>query len=251
MKLYHGTGAERLSSILQQGLKPRGRKKGNWSRTVESNPQAVYLTNSYPLHFAGNSAKNGEQLLVIEIDTDRLNPFSFAPDEDFLEQASRKDPAFAHVHDSWPGVEGIRQRTLWFRKRVLKMFSASWQLSVEHLGTCCYYGDIEPNAITRWATTSYKTPLVLMSDPTITLLNYKIMGAFYRDLVRRLFGDEMQEADKMFPDYAQRLRAAPRDGIIVTINPAAAWYDHECRGRERAEAERQEARAKREAYRRL
>ena len=89
MRLYHGTAERFLRPILSEGIKPRGRKKGNWKHTVESNPHAVYLTNAYPLHFAANVANEKEKLAVIEVDTSRLHLLDIVPDEDFMEQATR------------------------------------------------------------------------------------------------------------------------------------------------------------------
>ena len=91
MIIYHGTAERHLKSILQTGIAPRGRSAGNWKHSVTSNPRAVYLTVSYALHFASNACrpKEDKNMLVLEVETDLLNPYLLAPDEDFLEQGTR------------------------------------------------------------------------------------------------------------------------------------------------------------------
>jgi hypothetical protein len=193
MLLYHGTTSAALESILKDGIKPRGKKDGNWAGTVKSNSKAVYLTNAYPLHFAENSTKKGDKLLVLEIETKGLDPFLFAPDEDLLEQGTRKDPAFADV----PGTNpfNMKVRTQWFRNRALKQFGHAWPLSLEKMGTMTYYGDIPASHVTRYALIPHTVEVMMASDPVICPMNYKIMGPYYRQLTKMLFGDKPDPKD--------------------------------------------------------
>lgn len=197
MLLYHGTAARHLPAILREGIKPRGKGTGNWKRTIESNADCVYLTNAYVLHFAGNASKDAGDLAVIEVDTAKLDPFRMQPDEDCLEQASRKvGPA--------PLDKDMKFRTRWYRKR-LSEFGHLWTQSVEGLGTCNYRGTIPPEAITRYVTiphNAYLTMLFAGVDPVIHILNYQIMGATYRNVVHWLFGDPLE------PDSLQDQRRA-------------------------------------------
>lgn len=210
MKLYHGTSSRYLPSIKENGLKPRKKSKGNWTGTITSNPNAVYLTNAYPLHFAGAACRGQDSILILEVDTTELNPFLFAPDEDFLEQASRS-----------LDIKGLKDtdmasRTKWFRKRALTQFQHEWQKSIDHLGTCCYYGTIPFESVTRYAVLARKSPPKFMSDPTITLINYKIMGGFYRNLIRRIFDDPLDQTDQEgFEFMHMQLSNVPRTGIEV------------------------------------
>ncbi len=189
MKLYHGTAARHLPDILANGLKPRGKGTGNWRHSVESCPDAVYLTNSYALHYAYSATKPGEPMVVLEVDTSKLNMWAFAPDEDWLEQVTRKDAALAPID------KPMKYRTRWYRRR-LPQFAQFWRESLEGLGNCTYHGTIPPSAITRVATVDMQTYADLVwvagMDPTVSTLNYRICGPKYRNSMRRLFHDMVE-----------------------------------------------------------
>lgn len=189
MKLYHGTSERHLASIAEHGIRPRGKRKGNWTHTVESNTDCVYLTNAYALRFAWEACRGKEQPAIIEIETDALNPFRILPDEDYLEQATRTSgPA--------PSDRPMKYRTRWYRKR-LEDFAEHWRDSVKRLGTCCYMGTIEPEAVTRVAVVSREASFALFKaghDPMISLVNYALKGAAYRNYMRWVF-DEPTEDD--------------------------------------------------------
>lgn len=225
MIIYHGTAERHLAAILKDGLKPRGGKsKGNWKHTIPSNPKAVYLTTTYALHFAGNACQKGERMAVLKLDTDLLNPFKLAPDEDFLEQATRDMDGtiadqFGNEVPKWgEGIKNIMLiRTKWFRQRALRDFSHLWDKSTEYMGTCCYYGSISPAVISRWALVPRHGALDWASDPTITPLNFKIMGAYYRELMKHVFGEEITVAeDDIMGDRIAQMKAIPRDGVLVS-----------------------------------
>lgn len=218
--LYHGTRAGALPSILAHGLRPRRDRgaAGNWKHSVESNSRAVYLTDAYALHFATNAlGARREDLLVLEIDFRTLDPARLAPDEDFLEQATRGRPEHACAGAT------MKARTQWFRKRAHSDFSIYWLESLRGLGTCTYYGAIPPEAIHRWARLPCAHPLVRMSDPTITLMNYAIMGEYYRRLTQYIFGDPvpLEDAPHHNHDALRHVAALGRDGIVVDAREAA------------------------------
>lgn len=212
MKLYHGTSALAWRKIGKaQELRPRGRRPSVWA--TASNPAAVYLTNAYALHFCMNSVGHSDKeksYAIIEVDTDHLHPLKFAPDEDFLEQVSRRDPSF-EKRLSGKTMEG---RTLYFRKRMHSEYRSFWALSLEKLGNCAYFGTIPIAAVSRVALVPCGHEICRASDPTITLLNYHLLGGFYRNLMRVIFGD----LDKLESDPFQRsapLVEIDRTGIEV------------------------------------
>ena len=215
MLLYHGTAERFLPSILREGLRPRGLKKGNWKHSIESNSRAVYLTDAYVLHFAVNATRGKERCLILEINTNKLNPFRFAPDEDFLEQATRKDPNYAHL------PKEMKPRTRWFRRRALTEFAHVWEKSLEFMGTCTYYGLIPPEAITRYVLIPQDHPVNFASDPTICLMNYAILKTYYRKLVKFAFGEDPQVQPDDPDHYMRRLATLPRDGL--ELNTVVHW----------------------------
>lgn len=188
MKLYHGTGERAAKLALVEGIKPRGEHgNSNWKRTIESNPNGVYLTDAYPLYFAFNAVKDGERAAVLEIDTDRLQEFFLVPDEDVLEQAGRRVD----------GISGsMKQRTRYYRsQQKLHIASDTWKKSLEAMGTCTYLGTIPPEAITRVVYVDPKlAPTLVLSatDAMIILANYRFCGPKYRNLTNMLFGNELE-----------------------------------------------------------
>lgn len=189
MKLYHGTTLKVARRAMKSGLKPRGRRKGNWDHTVLSRPDCVYLTNAYPLYFMFAAVDTAEEDFgaVIEIDTDLLNLAYLLPDEDAVAQTNR---------DSEYG-DSLLDRTAYFRDNLVHMFLGTtvWEQSLAALGTCCYFGVIPPEAITRYVRINRKknTHLQLDFDPTITCMNFRLLGNRYRACSIALFGDEPGE----------------------------------------------------------
>ncbi len=194
MKLYHGTSSRFLDKIKREGIKPRAARKGNWGHTVHSNPRAVYLTNAYSLYYAfsATNARKIEPGLILEIDSNKLNPFLFSPDEDFLQQATRSSEDWAPVHaldkkEEWGS-------TKWFRDNLEKrwMGTEAWEQSVEHMGNCCYFGTIPRKAITRYAVVNDIVSWIMWSDPTISIMNFRFMGEYYKALSAKVFGDDVK-----------------------------------------------------------
>lgn len=186
---------------------PRGRRKGNWKHSILSRRDAVYLTNAYALYFAVNAQRNkDERLAIVEIDTAGLNPWLLVPDEDAIEQLNRgKD-----------GLDGsLEQRTKHYRKELPRYVGHSqWEASLKALGNCAYMGHIAANAITRVAYIDVKqAPMLILAgmDPSITLMNYLIIGKKYRGLTKWIFGDQLEEDSPVERINLNELQAAYPD----------------------------------------
>lgn len=213
MKLYHGTTAKVARAALAGGLRARGNRKSNWEH-APSRPDAVYLTSAYAMHFATCCADPKEKLWgIVEVETDRLNPFRLAPDEDFLEQRGRK-------HD---GVDGdMLARTKHYRDRLWGFQcdtggKPNWLHSVEGLGNCAHEGPIPADAVTRVALISKdRADIRWASDPTISLINFRILGGYYKALTAVIFGDEPDESALagMYGDTLAKLVGKP-EGIEI------------------------------------
>ena len=192
MKLYHGTTEKIGRQALTEGLKPRNvTGKSNWKHTVESNPTLIYLTNAYAPYYALNSVKNFRKakFAIVEIETDLLDETKMRPDEDFIEQATRRDEK---------NKAGIKGKTMYGRVKYIRdridEFSESWKLSVEHLGNCAYRGVIKPAAITRVSVVDISKCREMCfeaMEPLITLANYKICAAQYRLLTQWFMGKQV------------------------------------------------------------
>lgn len=217
MKLYHGTSERNLKAILKDGLKPRGSKAtGNWD-TCPSNPKTVYLTNAYALYYALNAARTGN-LLVVEIDTDYKMADMFVPDEDAIEQVLR----------GRDGVAGdMVTRTMHYRKMLPTLMGGVEhpfvQDSLKALGNCGCMGTVRPWAITRYAIINRKQVdkalLWQAMDPSITVLNYRICGTRYRNMVRWVFGEPLEPQDGLLPFDPPASRAG------ITIHDMEKRYD--------------------------
>lgn len=240
MKLYHGTNETLAKKILVEGLRPRGKNgNSNWTHSIESNPNAVYLTDAYAMHFCFQSTDpdNPERWAIFEVDTDLLKPYLLRPDEDVLEQAGRK-------HDNLPVHWDMKRRTRHYRKlaEMDPRYIGKWTTSLEAMGTCAYYGNIPTSAITQ---VSYfdpeKNPAMAMhcAQATICLANYHICGAQYKAMLRWMTGKPVmpEEVDNWLAMAPEKLDAemsqwrearygflnamlAERDALeIVTLTP--------------------------------
>lgn len=232
MRLYHGTSSHNLHAISKKGIIPRGERKGNWKHTVDSHANAVYLTNAYAVFFANAACTGNENLAILEVDTDKLNPFAFAPDEDFLEQAGRG-------HDGFTG--DMKSRTRKYRdiqhRFMGSLDDAPIASSLKHLGNCVYFGNVPQEAITRVAVLDLKGGedakkfIYDTFDPTITLMNYKILGASYRNSLRWLFNEP--ESDMETTTFRPQQWPMGRTGITVGSLQELGEKTHARVGRDR------------------
>lgn len=188
MLLYHGTSAVVAKKALKEGLKPRGHTgKTNWKHSIESNPKGVYLTDIYAGYFAANATVEGDWG-IIEIDTDKLDPYNLLPDEDFLEQATRGEKSICPKT-----VRGMVARTRWFRNRLLG-FQKYWENSLKDLGTVQYRGVIQPKAFTRVSVFDPRSNGSLslnILDPSISIVNRLLCSDKYRASTRWLMGEKI------------------------------------------------------------
>jgi hypothetical protein len=157
IQLYHGTNVKNAKRILKEGFKDRNEsKKKNWSEELSGQFGFVYLTRAYPFYYAMNAAneENKASVLLVEVDVDDLYP-----DEDFLREVRIRD----------------KDKKIDIRK--FKDFGA---LSLEKLGNVA----IKPSKIKRII--GHKTfdtrEMIWCSDPSMTTINYRLLGNYYRKL---------------------------------------------------------------------
>lgn len=222
MKLYHGTCASNLPRVLRSGLKGRGKRKGNWEHSILSHPEAVYLTNAYSLYYAMTASKN-KRGVIFEIDTDRLNSFDMAPDEDFLGQAAKHIDDLQPIWDRFAGAENqLFAATEYFRDNIDE-YQWLWHHSIDYLGNCCHLGPIPKDAITRYAVIPDVHRMVQWADPTISLMNFRILGDYYKALSSCLFGEwPEQDFQPEFGFYRLPTPEQLKDIEIVTLEKVKA-----------------------------
>ena len=229
--LYHGTSFAALPHIAAAGLRPRdARGPSNWKRTIESNPETVYLTNSYALSFAENAVGEGDEIeqpcAIIEVDCENASVLAHLhADEDAIEQASRGRD---HLPKGW----GMVERTRYYRA-ITHRYPALPSLAA--LGTCGHRGAISPGAIKRVAViTSAKACELTFGggiDPMITVLNYQVVGSDYRAFLKWVFdGGEEPWIRPSMREFAKHfsLPLIERKGIVVfesIENAVAAMRD--------------------------
>lgn len=175
--LYHGTRLSLMDVIMENGIRPRGKRKSNWERFV-SNRERIYLTSCYPFYFAHHAAVENEveddALIVLEIDTKQLDIRLFYPDEDYIAQAMRKISQTNEIGKS------------------IEMFKIYWLKSLLGMGTCSYKGVIPFEAINRICKFEPKENphlWITICDPSISIMNYQLLGNYYKGLVAWFFED--------------------------------------------------------------
>jgi hypothetical protein len=193
--LYHGTSGKIADQVLSQGLQTRSQhmKTSNWQHSIESNPDAIYLTDSYAPYFAVNATEipehgtleweaGGYEAAVIQIDVNKLDHSKLVPDEDVLEQSGRK-------RDRVGG--SMKLRTRWYRNRIHKYAGTdAWLTSLKIMGTLGHMGSIPVEAITRiayWDLRKAPTFTFDNMDAIICLANYQFVGDKYRNFTNMLF----------------------------------------------------------------
>lgn len=195
MKIYHGTSAEHLEIILQEGIKPRALTGQAPVVGQHTSAYAVYLTTAFPFMFAFFAGDETGTRTVFEIETNALNQNLLCPDEHVL----------AYFGD------------------------ADWQESLSIADLCAYQGVIPPNAITRYVSLDIATrdELALFLGSGFSMNTdirlYHHFRYVNRDILAWMFGDieTLPISETYVREFACGLTASlsletqSRDGITV------------------------------------
>jgi hypothetical protein len=223
VRLYHGTNEYGARRAMAEGLRPRREtKRSNWKAT--SHPGAVYLTSAYGPFFGVNAVdrrrglhadKRPVRFAVLEVETDRLNPFNLVPDEDALEQTGRG-------RDNLPPGWDMHRRTRHYRDRLPYYGNGqAWEVSLRAMGTCAHLGAIPPTAITRVAFVDIVAQRGLVwaaLDAVVAVKAFQFAGSLHAAMTAHIFGDPLP-ADP-YGLYRTSFLDPNRDGIeLLNLQP--------------------------------
>ena len=190
MRYFHGTTESCLNSIEKKGLMPRGKRRGVWDK-FPSATDRVYLTTAYAIFYATAAAtilkqRGGkmERGVVIEVDP---YPGKFVPDEDALAQQNWMDEDFAHMND-W----SLEDKSTFWRDNAPQYPGMAWW-SEENLGTLAHMGKIPPSQIKKVVTFDITPDHLIGHDPSITLMNYRLLGGRYEAALARFVDSDGKE----------------------------------------------------------
>jgi hypothetical protein len=181
--LYHGTSEANLDDILKNGLKPRGKKKSLW-KDHPSAPDRVYLTSAYAIFFANAAVKTGEKAVILKVE---VSDTKLVADEDALAQANISDEDFKFLNDL-----SLTERTKFWRKNAPK-YPHLAEFSLNALGNVAHMGVIQPRQIVKFVTYDVTPEMIFGHDPSITLLNYKLLGESYRQTLAKFVDTDGKE----------------------------------------------------------
>jgi len=210
MILYHGTSTKHLEQIKIDNLTPRGwkKRKGNDWGEYPSATDRIYLTNcGYAFFFAFNAAsvtKSKPVVLEIELpEDDEDMMLRLIPDEDPLAQHTFIE---GHHLDFLNKLD-LKKRTSWW-KRHAPAYPALASATLEAMGTAAWYGDIGWGEQEGWGirkVVEVPEEYSFRFDPTISLMNYRILGEEYRRVIKEFMDSDGKADVHLFPEWQKNM----------------------------------------------
>ena len=165
-ELYHGTTAEAAKQILKEGFVPD--KKYNWQ--VKSKKGFVYLSKAYAPFYAMNAKSRSKYRAIVQTCVPEDNLY---PEDDFLLIALKKPM-------TQKGLDTID----------LTDYKELYRNSLDYLGNA----SAKPEDIRVIGIREFDASHLLMTcDPSITPMNYKICGAYYKGLTKWIYDGKDHE----------------------------------------------------------
>lgn len=167
MILYHGTSKFNADKIIKDGFIPD--KKYNWH--VKSKQGFVYLSLAYAPFYAMSAKSKGKVGALIQVYT---NENCMYPDEDFVMHALGS-PSYTQEQ-----LDALN----------LEDYKSFYKDSLEYLGNVC----VKPVDITIMGVQYFDMGgLIMVCDPSISPINYKFMGDYYRKLTEWIYNGNKPE----------------------------------------------------------
>lgn len=217
MKLYHGTNHRHLDAILKGGLKPRSRTRhSNWKHSVESSPDAVYLTLANAIFFGWQacSPKGPDKVAIIEIETDTLIHDRLIPDEDAIEQIMRRQ----HDQGGFPDDMDMNARTAYIRDNIHDFVRQgfTWESSLRANGNCAYEDTITPASFEKVAIIDLdklgSLGKLTLTDVSISVMAWQIVKDQRIQYNEMIFGYPLTPIEEGNP-----LRPVPIPGLVECV----------------------------------
>lgn len=155
--LYHGTTKESADQIKKEGFVYG--KKYNWEGAIRSKENFIYLSTAYAPYYAMAAKSNSNNCAIIKV---IFNKYDIYPDEDFIHYTYRIPIQNINIEDYKELAFG----------------------SLNYLGNIA----IRPNKIKIVGITYFNAKnLLTVCDPSITPINYKFMGDYYKGLTEWIY----------------------------------------------------------------
>ena len=183
--LYHGTSLNNFEKIKNaKEIQPRSRskKETNWG-DCPSHPDMVYLTRAYSTYYGWSTLEDEERYLVVcKVNLNEEDKQKLYPDEDYIAQVIQKQ-------EDENGEVNLIELTKIVRDNI-EIYQSSWLESLTHMGNCAYKGAIPTQNISR--AIKMKANILQWSDPTITIINYQLLGGYYRFMTEWIFNQDLE-----------------------------------------------------------
>ena len=172
--LYHGTSVEAANKIRQSGFITDA--SHNWD--VHSKPNFVYLSKAYAPFYAMTAKSKNENkraIIKVKVDLDKLYP-----EDDFIMYVLGK-PRYTQGELDIINLEDYKGLV---------------SESLKYMGNACAYPeDIQIVGITEFDSRR----LMMVCDPSISPINYKVMGTYYERLSEWLYQGNSPSSFNMRP----------------------------------------------------
>ncbi len=162
LTLYHGTSAKNAKQIKKKGFITD--KKYNWE--VPSKKGFVYLSSAYAPFYAMTSNKVNGKLALVKTEIDEEDCY---PEDDFLMRALFGKSVYTKQE-----LELIN----------MEIYKHLWPNSLKHMGNIA----TKPDSIKIIGIRYFDGKnLLYKCDPSISPMNYKFMGDYYKRLTKWIY----------------------------------------------------------------
>lgn len=166
MKLYHGTTVESARRIKREGFKYG--VKYNWVGKIKSKKGYIYLSLAYAPFYAMTAKSSSDKRAIVKVSVNKRDLY---PDEDFLYRTAIGSKVYTSGFD-------------------LKQYKHLAGESLKYLGNACALPkDIKVIGVREFDARR----LFMVCDPSITPINYKIMGHYYKKLTEWIYSGRKVE----------------------------------------------------------